>query len=454
MKNRKSLVLLLLLAVCTVVICGCAQQEWAAVYYDIEFLKVDGSVYKTFTVQRHRGVICDMPGETQTEVTEPSGKTCIVYYKQTGWDKATSDVVSDMKVNPIIDESATRKEYTSFLVIFTDKDGNEISRQIVRKGEAAVPPEDLGEGMIAIWDIDFSCITEDIVVRGTIVAEYADYVFDAVDGTFASGESVKTYEQIRYDAFDLGSIEKPVAEHMNFKSWKLVSVENDGKLVKYEAEYEWEKYTVTFIGKDGSVIGKIENIEYGSSVAAPEPPLVAMYEFVEWVGGDLGFITGDTVFRARYRGIEVLYIYHDINGNEFARKANRYGEVPMEPEAPLVEGKTFIQWVYDSAISYDAFGNAYLNVYAEYADGVYYKVAFVVDGVLAHAQLVKEGAAPMDPTDIVVGFVPDGVKIVGWEYAVETEDGVVYERFDFATGIVTRNMTLRAVLEPLVPEGN
>ena len=75
MKNRKSLVLLLLLAVCTVVICGCAQQEWAAVYYDIEFLKVDGSVYKTFTVQRHRGVICDMPGETQTEVTEPSGKT-------------------------------------------------------------------------------------------------------------------------------------------------------------------------------------------------------------------------------------------------------------------------------------------------------------------------------------------------------------------------------------------
>ena len=115
---------------------------------------------------------------------------------------------------------------------------------------------------------------------------------------------------------------------------------------------------------------------------------------------------------------------------------------------------TFIQWVYDSAISYDAFGNAYLNVYADYADGIYYKVAFVVDGVLAHAQLVKEGAAPMDPTDIVVGFVPDGVKIVGWEYAVETEDGVVYERFDFATGIVTRNMTLRAVLEPLVPEGN
>ncbi len=454
MKN-KMLLMVLLLAVCTVVICGCAQQEWAAVYYDVEFLKLDGSVYKTFTVQRHRGVSCDIPRETEIEITEETGKTCIVYYIQLGWNGNTSNVVSDMKVEPVIDKMSMRKEYTSFLVIFVDvTTGEEISRQIVKKGEAAVPPEDLGEGMIAIWDKDYSCITEDVTVVGAIVPEYSDHVLDAGEGVFADGSSEKTYENIRYDEIDTNAFEKPTAEHKVFKGWKMVGTEEDGKIVKYVAEYEWERYTVTFLGRNGEVVGVVENVEYGSSVNAPEAPLVEMYEFVAWEGGDLGNITGDTTFRAKYQGIEVAYIYHDIDGNEFMRKVNRYGEVPVEPEAPAVEGMTFIQWLYDSEIRYDEENNAYLNVYADYKDGIYYKVAFTIEGALVQAQLVKEGEKPIDPTELVAKYVPEGYKVAYWEYAVETEEGIEYVKFDFENDVIMRNMTLRAVLEPVDPQEN
>lgn len=453
MKNKKSIILLLLLAVCTLLVCGCAQQEWAAVYYDVEFLNIDGTVYKAFVVQRHRGVICDLPAEAQAEVTEANGQTCIVYYEQTGWDQATDDVISDMKVNPVFNEETYRKEYTSFLVIFTDAEGNEISRQIVKKGEAAVPPT-LEEGMIAIWDVDFSCITENITVSGTIVAEYADYIFDAGEGLFENGTATRIYEQVRYDAFNLSVIEKPVAEHKEFAGWKLVSVEDGGRLVKYEAQYVLAKYTVKFVGVDGRVIETIENVEYGSSVTAPDAPAIYMYEFVEWTGGDLSFIEGDTIFRAQYRGIEVTYIYHDINGDEFTRSTVRYGEVPQDVTAPEVEGMTFIGWNYDATVSFDDEGKAFVNVYASYADGVYFKVAFVINGKLVHAQLVREGNTPLDPSELVKDEIPEGMKLVGWEYAIEGEDGVEYKPFDFSSDVVTRNMTLRAILEPIESEEN
>jgi len=280
-----------------------------------------------------------------------------------------------------------------------------------------------------------------------------DVIFDAGEGAFSTGDKILHYDKIRYDeAIDFDSIEQPTLEHYVFDKWSAPVVENGGLQIRYVAEYKAETFTVTFLDKEGRTLKVINDVEYGSSVAhlAPEAPAVEHLVFVEWVGGDLDFIAGDTTFRPYYKGEDVTYIYYDIDGNEIERRTIGYGAVPSDPVAPEVEGKTFLRWIYGE-IQYDADGNAFREVHPEYRDGRYYKIAFVVNGYLVDAQFVEEGKAPIDPRNLdkvdLSDYIPEGKQIVGWEYAVVNENGEIeYKTFDFENDVVTKNMTLRAVL--------
>ena len=76
----------------------------------------------------------------------------------------------------------------------------------------------------------------------------------------------------------------------------------------------------------------------------------------------------------------------------------------------------------------------------------------MINGQLFQAQFVAENGCAVDPETIPgadLTIIPEGYRIVGWEMEdVDAEGNVITLPFDFNTP-VTRNMTVRAILEPI-----
>ena len=108
-----------------------------------------------------------------------------------------------------------------------------------------------------------------------------------------------------------------------------------------EAKEFSEKFTVTFVDRDGNVL-KTEQVEMGDSATAPEAPALEGYVHTGW-STTFSCVTKDLTVKAWY---EKLYTvtFLDKDGGVIETQSVRSGFSAVAPNAPAVEGYTFTGW--------------------------------------------------------------------------------------------------------------
>lgn len=111
-----------------------------------------------------------------------------------------------------------------------------------------------------------------------------------------------------------------------------------------EAKEFSEKFTVTFVDKDGNVL-KTELVEMGDPATAPEAPALEGYVHTGWSTTFSCVIKNQTV-KALY---EKLYTvtFLDKDGTVIESQSVINGNAAIAPEAPAVDGYTFTGWSED-----------------------------------------------------------------------------------------------------------
>ena len=133
---------------------------------DVSFIRCDLKVYALWA--KENCVVTFMVDDTVYETVEVTGGNSATVQDPTkegytfmGWDQDTTEVLDDMTVNALFEQS-------SFTVTFM-VDGEVYDTQTVNKGAAAVAPKDPSKKGYTFsgWDQDFSNITSDLTVNAT-----------------------------------------------------------------------------------------------------------------------------------------------------------------------------------------------------------------------------------------------------------------------------------------------
>ncbi|MBR4636223.1 MAG: InlB B-repeat-containing protein [Clostridia bacterium] len=207
-------------------------------------------------------------------------------YTFDGWDKAFTNVKSDLTVNAI---------YTpvSYTVIFMDGCDNVIEIQSVPYGAAAAAPEvPAREGWtFAGWDTDISCIEHDLVVNATWSRNYYTVTFT---GVYTGTVVVEHGCDCDLPVYNSNSIHYTFT--VNGEPWDGKNITSDVTVTVGVAVNG--TYTVTFVDWDGTVLDT-QTISYGNAAIAPADPVRQGYTFTGW-DVDFSYITGDLTVTATY----------------------------------------------------------------------------------------------------------------------------------------------------------
>ena len=114
--------------------------------YTVIFKDWDGTVLNTQQV---------VEGASATAPTNPTR----VGYNFTGWDVDFTNITANITIT-------AQYSIKTYVVIFKDDDGTTLNRQNVNHGSAAIAPSDPSKGGYTFigWDIDFSNVTNDLIV--------------------------------------------------------------------------------------------------------------------------------------------------------------------------------------------------------------------------------------------------------------------------------------------------
>lgn len=102
------------------------------------------------------------------------------------------------------------------------------------------------------------------------------------------------------------------------------------------------KYTVSFYNKDGELISDCQ-VEENMSAEVPEAPIVEGYTFVGW-DKDTTNVQADRVITAVYKANEYSIVYVDWETNKIDMMQLSYGTDLPNVEVEEVEGKEFLGW--------------------------------------------------------------------------------------------------------------
>lgn len=117
--------------------------------------------------------------------------------------------------------------------------------------------------------------------------------------------------------------------------------------VSVSAAFKEMSITVTFLDINGDPIGEPQELTYGEDAVAPEAPEVEGYDFTGW-DADYTHVTEDLVIQALYIEKTFTVTFLDRNGDILGDPQTvKYGEAAVAPEAPEVEGYTFTGWSKD-----------------------------------------------------------------------------------------------------------
>ena len=184
---------------------------------------------------------------------------------------------------------------------------------------------------------------EYVKVVGTLAVS-GKYFNLAIEGTETVGSLTYPADQEAVKAFDGKKVEVTgfVTGFTGGKYFNILFTD-----VKEVEENIVNKYTVTFKGKDGSVIATVE-VEEGQAATAPAAPAVDGFTFKEW---DKAFdnVTSDLEVNAVYEANapvvnKFVVVFKDKDGKEITSVEVEEGKAATAPNAPEVEGFKFTGW--------------------------------------------------------------------------------------------------------------
>ena len=230
-----------------------------------------------------------------------SGKVVCKYSGLQAKTTYTSEVVAKDDDNLVL-ETKTNTFNTpaeSYNVTFLDWDGIVLSEQTIAYGENAVAPANPSrEGYtFSGWDKTFTNVTRDLVVTATYKAIEYTVMFVDYDSKILKAMVVE------YGKAAVAP-ENPTREGYTFSGWdKDFSCITSSITIK--ATYTINKYEVTFVDYDSSVLKETQIIEYGNAAIAPENPTRDGYVFSGW-DKDFSSVKENMVVTATYEIVDAV----------------------------------------------------------------------------------------------------------------------------------------------------
>ena len=421
----------------------------------LEVLKADS--YRTVTFVNWDGALIEEQivanGSAAVAPQAPTREGDAQYsYTFNGWDVDFSSVTADMTVTATYTQTVN-----SYKVTFVNYDGTVLSEQLVEYGSAAVAPEaptregdEYSSYTFTGWDVEFTNITGELTVTALYDEELAEHTvtFKNWDGTVLSTQQVKhgksaqapadpeksgytfagwdkDFTSITADTTITATFAEDIAYLTgSFNQWTqdtaLSATESDNVVsVTMELPAGTYEFQILYLNKWLGNAGTIQDTTTTTSDIGWEMTEGAGNCTLKVSGGEYTFTFNKAtrMLEIEYTPIEFVVIFLDFDGEIISEQMVCLGADAVEPEAPEVEGYTFVGWDGE-------FTNVESDtpVFALYEEGIVdFTVTFVdFDGtVLSEQQIIygKSATAPEDPAR-------DGYVFTGWdaEFTKITED--------------------------------
>ncbi|MGI6618450.1 MAG: InlB B-repeat-containing protein [Bacillota bacterium] len=313
--------------------------QWTINKYTVTFVDWDGSVIDTQTVE-HGG------SATAPEVSEREG------YTFNGWDKAFDNVTGDLTVTAQYEAI----DY-ALIVKYEYSDGSEAAATYtatLNMGDEynVASPEITGH------------TPDQVTVSGTMPAKDVTvtvvYTVNQYTITFNSaGGSAIVPITLDYGAVVIAP-EDPTREGYTFAGWEPeLPATMPAQDIEVTAQWTINKYTVTFVDWNGSVIDT-QTVEHGGSATAPEVSEREGYTFNGWYkeaeltnawnfGTDT--VTAATTLYAQWTINEYTVTFKDHGGSVLGTQTVSHGSTATAPDNPTKEGYKFDGWYADEELA-------------------------------------------------------------------------------------------------------
>ena len=346
--------------------------------YTVIFLDKDGN-----TIEKQS--VFDGEDAVAPEAPEVEGYTFI------GWDQPIDNITADLTVKP-------EYELITFNVTFVDWDGTLLFSQVVAWGtEAYTPKKPYREGYtFKGWDKDYSSVKSDLVVT-------AQYEITKYTVTFFGNGGVELSKQTVDWNTAAVAPDAPAVEGYTFKGWDT-DFSQVTKDLEVTAQYEINKFTVTFVDWDGTELSK-QTIDWDGAAIYPSDPKREGYTFKGWDKA-IDHVKADLTVTAQYEINTYTVTFYDREGKVISTQTVKWNEAAETPETPAWDGHTFTAW--DTDFEHV---KADLDIKPVY-DTILYTVKFVDwNGNELKAEKVEYGQSATAP----VNPVRDGYTFIGWD---------------------------------------
>lgn len=174
------------------------------------------------------------------------------------------------------------------------------------------------------------------------------------------------------------------------------------------------KYTVKFLSKDGATLLDTQTVTEGKSATVPEAPEVEGYTFVGWSEKTTN-IKEDVEITALYKENTYTVVFVDWVQESVAVREFTYGSVITPPETTKIEGYDFSGW---DGITSDTIATQNMVVTAKYDKETYTVKFFDFDGNVISTQTVEYKDSATEP-ELTVN---DNMTFLGWGNPAHSSD--------------------------------
>ena len=300
--------------------------------YEVTWKNYDGSVLET----DEKVPYGDMPEYNSSTPTKPS--TAQYTFAFAGWDTAVSEVTGDVVYTAIFTQ-----HIRSYTIKFVDHNGTVLKSDVLEYGSMPTAPTPSRTGYnFTGWDKSVVAVTGEATYTAqysikTFTIKFVDY-----DGTVLSTQTVE------YNKTPTAPT-APTRTGYDFTGWSpSVVVATADKT--YTAQYTIQKFTITFVNYDGTVLYSNE-FEYGSvpsySGSAPTKAPVTHYEYVFSGWGNIVAVTGEATYTAQYEETPRSYTitWKNYDGSVIKSDSVKYGDTPTyNGVTPAKTGCNFTGW--------------------------------------------------------------------------------------------------------------
>lgn len=340
-------------------ITGYSFKGWSG---DFSKITEDLKVYPIYEARTYTVEFCNLYGIVIDTQIIDYGQTAVepnpVEYDNklfVKWDQDFSNIVSNLKINPIYEDVT---EETRLTVKFVMPDGSIIKEELVKyKADATAPlevPKIVGYYFYD-WDLDFKLIKNDLVVTA-IFEEGFEYSVKFLDKL---GNEIKSETLIEGNSATAPILDNVVG--YTFTGWDqdFSNVTTD-MIVK--PMYVELMFTVKFLNHNNDLL-KEQLVKYGEEATQPELVSREGYLFKNW-DKDFSNIKNDIIVKPIYEKTieeEITYsiTFKDKDGKVIEVVQANKGDNLQNYQAPAVKGFEFKEWNQDlSNINQDLIAEA------------------------------------------------------------------------------------------------